>query len=125
MRDFSIYKYAVDPTTGSGLTWFTAVNTIGLRGVSISLRKVSGTVNGQFKVQTADFGEDQNHLPAAGDWVDYPGAVYPAATGAFTGTSQWQLYSLTSKWIRVVFTDGSSSTPLIDYTVTGRALTSS
>lgn len=120
------YPAGIDPSASSGLVWFKSgngtngFNTLGLRGVSISIRKVSGTINGQFKIQTADFGADQGHLPAAGDWVDYPGAVYPSAAGAITGTNQIQVWALTSKWVRVVFTDNSSSSPLIDYAITGR-----
>lgn len=120
--DFSnpSFLLSVDPTGGSGLTWCPAINTLGLAGVSISIRKVSGTITGQFRVQTADFGNDMNHLPAAGDWVDYPNAVAPAASGTVSGTYQIQLWALRSKWIRLAFTDNSSSSPLVDVAITSR-----
>lgn len=112
----------VDPTTGSGLTWCPAVLTLGLAGVSISVRPnaANTTINGVFNIQTADFGADANNPPAAADWVTYPGSTNPATAGAVTTTLNWQLWALDSKWVRVIFTDTSSSSPLVDVCITGR-----
>lgn len=118
----------VDPTTGSGLTWCTPIETRGLAGISITLKPGGTTVNGVFRLQTTDYGEDANHPPVASDWVDYPasyhnGATPPANVAATMASAiQWQIIDLRSKWLRIVFAEGSSTAPLVSVAFTGRAL---
>lgn len=126
----SEYLVSVDPTSA---TWFTktdgqgparsAINTLGLLGISISIKPVSGTLNGAFKLQVTDFGDTdsvQTGYPVTADWVDYPSSTQPAVAAAITTTIQWQIWNLRSKWIRVVFTDNGSTTPRVSVAITGR-----
>ncbi len=119
------YVLSGDPTAGSGLTFFPPFLTLGMAGVSITLSPVSGTLNGTFKVQTTDFGAaqnnlDTNRLPASTDWVDYPASTNPATAAAISAAIQWQIWPIRSRWLRVVFTDNSSSLPLVNVAITGR-----
>jgi hypothetical protein len=121
-HDFSNSSFliSVDPTSAS---WFgTAINTLGLAGLSITIKPISGTVNGQFKLQVTDFGIDHLTPPSASDagWVDYPNSSNPSSSGAISAAIQWQLTDLRSKWLQVVFTNGTSSTPRVSVAITGR-----
>lgn len=126
----SEYLLSVDPTSA---TWFTrtdgngpaksAINTLGLLGISISIKPVSGTLNGTFKLQVTDFGDSDavaSTYPVSADWVDYPSSTQPAAAAVISSTIQWQIWNLRSKWIRVVFTDNGSVAPRVNVAVTGR-----
>lgn len=118
--DWSFNQKSVNPVTATTGA-FAAFNTMGLAGLSITIRPDSGTVNGQFKIQVTDFGEDQNHLPGSSDWADYPSAVAPASSGAVSAAQNIQIWALESKWARLVFTDNSSSSPVVSIAITGRA----
>lgn len=118
------YVVAQSPVTAFANTGATAVPlcTLGLAGVSITIRPKSGTTNGTFKLQVTDFGSDRLHPPADTDWVDYPNSTQPAVAAAITAAINWEVANPASAFMRVVFTNNGSASPVVDAAVTHRAL---
>lgn len=132
-RNVQSILYQVDPTVADVFPPFLMLDH---EGFSLTLIPVSGTVNGQFKLQTTDFNGLTNAVASsvAAEWVNVENSNLPAATGAITTALQWSTkifttspavtnatalgYPALGKWVKLVFTNGSSTTPIVKYIIT-------
>lgn len=116
------WAVAVNPKTAFPATTPTQppISTMGLSGISVTIRPNSGTVNGQYKLQVTDFGPDAKNPPKDSDWVDVPNSTQPMAAGVISSTINWDLIAIDSAWLRVVFVDNSSTSPVVDAAICGR-----
>lgn len=87
-------------------------------GFSITLKAVSGTIVGAFKLQATDFGDTPESIQAA-DWVDIPSSSITWA-GSTIG---WNVADPNHSWIRIVFVDAGSTAPVVSANMTVRART--
>lgn len=94
---------------------------LGLINASITVTYTTTVAAGStFSLQTSDFGT-AGGPPASNQWTTLPGSTQSVPTTA--SPIGWQLQNIGSKWVRVVFNDGGSSSGTYSAAFTGRGTT--